>query len=613
MTKLPSPTTDLEPPNKTAPIAAHQSGEAVAQLSENQFRGRLFRKYAALFIAVVCVSLLAEGAIEGWFGYRENREALLRLQHEQAQTAAVKIGDFIQSIVSQLRWTTQLRWVGNTIDQRRLDAFRLLHQVPAVTELSQIDPTGHEQLRVSRLAMDVVGSNADFSREKKFTEAIKQGAYYGPVYFRRGSEPYMTIAVPGARLDGGVTTAEVNLKFIWDLVSQINPGKHGYAYVVDKTGRLIAHPDISLVLRNIDLNRLAQVQAAETSAESPFGQVSTNIQGHSVLSAYAPITPLGWHMFVELPRAEAFAPLYASLKRSLLLLILGLCLAIVAAILMARKMVIPIRTLQAGVSRVAEGELGHQVDVRTGDEIEALADQFNAMSVELREGKAREERIGRLRRFLTAQLANVIESSGSEALLQSHRREVTVVFCDLRGFTAFAESVEPQEVMGVLQQYHQGLGALINKYEGTLERFIGDGLMVLFNDPIECSDPSLRAVRMAIEMRGCVALLAARWREQGYNLGFGVGIAHGEATLGQIGFEGRLDYSAIGRTPNIAARLCSTARDGQILIDPQVQKAVADYVEWEAVGELALKGIKHPLKTVNVLRAVEPKSVSANA
>jgi adenylate cyclase len=578
--------------------------EARATAATNKFQGRLFRKYAALFVAVVCVSLLAESGIEGWFGYREHRQALLRLQREQAQTAAVKTEDFIQSIVSQLRWTTQLRWAGNTIDQRRLDAFRLLHQVPAITELSQVDPTGHEQLRVSRLAMDVVGSNTDFSHEEKFTEAIKQGAYYGPVYFHRGSEPYMTIAVPGARRDGGVTIAEVNLKFIWDLVSQIKVGEHGYAYVVDKTGRLVAHPNISLVLRNVDLSTLAQVRAAQRDdAGTLLGQVSTNMQGHSVLSAYAPIHPLRWHMFVELPRAEAFAPLYASIKRSLLLLALGLCLAIITAVLMARKMVIPIRTLQAGVSRVAEGELGHQVDVRTGDEIEALADQFNAMSVELREGKAREERIGRLRRFLTAQLANVIESSGSEALLKSHRREVTVVFCDLRGFTAFAESTEPHEVMGVLQEYHQSLGALINKYEGTLERFIGDGLMILFNDPIECPEPSLRAVRMAIEMRECVAALASKWREKGYNLGFGVGMAHGKATLGQIGFEGRLDYSAIGRTPNLAARLCSEARDGQILIDPAVQEAVAGSIAYEAVGELQLKGIKLPLKTANVLRA----------
>ena len=365
---------------------------AASAASTNKFRGRLFRKYAALFVGVVCMSLLVESGIDSWFAYRESRQALLRLQHQQADTAAVKIGNFIQSIVGQLRWTTQLRWAGDTIEQRRLDAFRLLHQVPSVTDLSQVDPTGHEQLRVSRLAMDVVGSDADFSNDAKFTDAVRQSAYYGPVYFRRGSEPYMTIAVSGSRRDEGVSVAEVNLKFIWDLVSQIKVGEHGYAYVVDKNGHLIAHPDISLVLRNVDLSTLPQVQTAlSDGTRTSFGQVSTDIKDHSVLSAYAPIPPLGWYMFVELPRAEAFAPLYASVKRSLLLLAAGLCLAIVTAILMARKMVVPIRTLQAGVSRVAEGELGHQVDVHTGDEIEALADQFNTMSIELREGKAREE------------------------------------------------------------------------------------------------------------------------------------------------------------------------------------------------------------------------------
>jgi class 3 adenylate cyclase len=206
-----------------------------------------------------------------------------------------------------------------------------------------------------------------------------------------------------------------------------------------------------------------------------------------------------------------------------------------------------------------------------------------------------------LRRFLTAQLAHVIESSGSEALLESHRREVTVVFCDLRGFTAFAESAEPQEVMRILGEYHAGLGALINKYEGTLERFVGDGLMMLFNDPLPCPDPSLRAVRMAIEMRDCVAALATRWRQRGHALGFGIGIAHGETTLGRIGFEGRFDYSAIGTVPNLAARLCAEARNGQILIDSTVEGAVPGLIECEGLGELVLKGIRLPVRAVNVL------------
>ncbi len=572
--------------------------------ASSTFNGRLFRKYITLFVFIVSFALLTNSLFDGWFAYTENKDALLRIQREQAETAATKIGGFIKEIANQIHWTTQLSWTSSSMDQRRFDALRLLRQVPAITELSQIDAAGREQLRVSRLAMDVVGSQADFSRDAIFTETVAHGVYYGPIYFRRESEPYMAIAVGGARRDSGVSVAEVNLKFIWDVVSQIKVGQRGYAFVVDATGRLIAHPDISLVLRNTDLSSLAQVRAAKTgdaSLRSQTGQMGTNIQDRKVLTAYAPIAPLGWFMFVELPLDEAYAPLYASMERSVLLLLAGLFLACIAGLFLAHRMVVPIRALQAGVARISGGDLGHQVDVHTGDEIEALANQFNIMSFELRESKAREERVGRLRRFLTTQLANVIESSGSEALLESHRREVTVVFCDLRGFTAFAESATPQEVMRVLQEYHRGLGALINKYEGTLERFIGDGLMVLFNDPLPCPDPSMRAVRMAIEMRDCISALAMKWHDNGYELGFGIGIAHGETTLGQIGFEGRFDYSAIGRVPNISARLCAEARDGQILIDPKVQSAVSSLVRCEEVGEIALKGIRHPVKTANVL------------
>lgn len=206
-------------------------------VSSEPAKGRLFRKYVRLFVTVVAVALLTSGAIEGWFTYRQSRDALLQLQHEQAQTAAAKISGFIQEIVGQLRWTTQLPWFGDTIQQRRLDAFRLLHLIPAITEVSQLDPAGREQLRVSRLAMDVIGSNKDFSGTQIFEEAVKKGAYYGPVYFRRGSEPYISIAVSGSQKSGGVSVAEVNLKLIWDLVSRMKVGKAGHAFIVDAAGR----------------------------------------------------------------------------------------------------------------------------------------------------------------------------------------------------------------------------------------------------------------------------------------------------------------------------------------------------------------------------------------
>ena len=211
------------------------------------------------------------------------------------------------------------------------------------------------------------------------------------------------------------------------------------------------------------------------------------------------------------------------------------------------------------------------------------------------------ERVGRLKRFLSPQIAEIVMAKGNERLLESHRRDITVVFCDLRGFTAFAETAEPEEVMAVLQEYHAALGAQIHKFEGTVEHFAGDGVMVLFNDPLPCPDPSERAVRMAVEMRTRIAELSAKWRKRGHELGFGVGIAQGYATLGRIGFEGRFEYAAIGTVVNLAARLCGEARSGQILVDGKVHSAVESLAGTEPVGELVLKGIHRAVATFNVL------------
>jgi adenylate cyclase len=214
------------------------------------------------------------------------------------------------------------------------------------------------------------------------------------------------------------------------------------------------------------------------------------------------------------------------------------------------------------------------------------------------------ERMGRLKRFLSPQIAAAVLASGDESVLESHRRDITVVFCDVRGFTAFAETAEPEEVTSFLHEYHARLGALIHKYEGTLERFAGDGLVVLFNDPVRCTDPSIRAVRMAVEMRAQINEATAKWRKQGHELGFGIGISYGYATLGRIGFEGRFDYSAIGTVVNLAARLCGEARDGQILIDGKVLSAIEAVAETQPAGELTLKGLHRPIPAFNVCRVV---------
>ena len=216
------------------------------------------------------------------------------------------------------------------------------------------------------------------------------------------------------------------------------------------------------------------------------------------------------------------------------------------------------------------------------------------------------ERVSRVKRFLPPQLAELIVSSGGEKLLESHRRDITVVFCDLRGFTAFSETAEPEEVMGVLQEYYAAMWRLVSQFEGTLERFAGDGLMVFFNDPVPCPDSAARAVCMAVAMRERMEELGQAWEKLGYGLDFGIGIAEGYATLGKIGFEGQFNYGAVGTVTNLAARLCAEALGGQILISQRVYAAVEHLVEAEPVpGEFLLKGFLKPVHAFNVLRLKE--------
>jgi signal transduction histidine kinase len=364
---------------------------AAAVRGGSHFGSRLFRKYVALFVAVVSFALLTNGLFEIWFSYQENKQALTRIQREQAIAAAGKISQYIKDIEGQIGWTTQLPWTKDSLEQRRFDALRLLRQVPAITELTQIDSSGKEQLRVSRLAMDRIGAGTDFSKDPQFTEAVAKKIYYGPVYFRRESEPYMTLAMAGARRDAGVSVAEVNLKFIWEVVSQIKVGQKGQAFVIDGRGRLIAHPDISLVLRNTDMFKLDYVRAASEAAGGPEREgveVVHDIQGREVLTAHASILPLRWLMFVELPIDEAYAPLYVSIKRSAWLLAGGLTLALFAAMFLARKMIIPIQQLRAGAAQIGSGNLEERISIKTGDELETLADQFNDMAGRLEESYA---------------------------------------------------------------------------------------------------------------------------------------------------------------------------------------------------------------------------------
>ncbi len=353
----------------------------------SRLRGRLFRKYVLLLVGLVGFVLLVNAAIEFRFVYREDEAAAADLLHEKADSAARRIDNFIDGIERQIGWTTYAQWAANPLEQRHFDFIRLLRQVPAITEVSQLDGAGKEQLKVSRLAMDVAGSGADHSHDPAFIGARAYHVWYGPVYFRKQSEPYMTIAVASAGRNPGVTVAAVNLKLIWDVITALRIGEHGDAYVVDRRGRLIAHPDISLVLRGTDLSHLPQVAAAYAGSPDA-ATVADSIDGRQVLTAPAAIDRLGWLVFAELPLDEALAPLYAAAGRDAALFVLGLVLATLAALLLARRMVGPIRTIAAGAARIGMGDLDRRIEVRTGDELEALAGQFNQMAGELQKSYA---------------------------------------------------------------------------------------------------------------------------------------------------------------------------------------------------------------------------------
>lgn len=334
-------------------------------------QGRLFRKYVVVFTGLVSGALLASGLVEIYFSYQDHKTALVAVQREKALAAALRIEQFIKEIERQVALASQPQiGAGILPEERRLEYLRLFRQAPPVTEISWLDASGRELLKVSRLALDTVGSQADFSADPKFHAATPGRTYFGPVYFRKESQPYMTIAIRGKGQQGGVTVAEVNLKFIWDVVSQIKVGKAGHAYVVDARGQLVAHPDISLVLQKTDLSSLAHIQRARAgSLKSGETQdevtIARDIAGRQVLTASAPITPLGWLVFVDLPLGEAFAPLYDSIYRTALLVLLGIGLSVLASLFFARRMVTPIRTIQAGAARI--GAEGGKSNSRTRD------------------------------------------------------------------------------------------------------------------------------------------------------------------------------------------------------------------------------------------------------
>ena len=785
-------------------------------------RQGLFAKYVFALVGLVVFVLAVNGAMETWISYRATTTTLTDAMGEKAEATARRIEQSISELERQISWVT--RASAETLEQHRADYAQLLNQVPPVSQLALLDGNGREQLRLSRTAI-LVGSRADFSGDIRFTETVARGVSYAPVEFR-GARPFMSIAVSHSGFNAGVTVADIDLGFLADFLGDAQVGKAASAYVVDHSGKVLASSAKGPELAK-DLSKLPQVAALMKRGDAVAS--GKDADGQSVLTASNAVPKLGWFVLFEQPTAQALAPIRDQLVRIALLIGLGLVVAILAGTLLARRMLIPITALRAGARRLGAGDFSHRIDVRTKDELEELADQFNSMAGQLHETysgleskveartrdlarsinelkvleevgravassldlnavlptvaaraleithadavliygydaakhqfdlteaigidksaegahlaideggsvlgeaattgepiaipdlasavdhrlrdvamaagfhsvlvvplvdqkgvlgslvvlrrnagefspdliglmrtfahqsvlamrnarlfsevdqKGRElasahstvqqqatklqeqtdqllnwnksleervekqlaeiERIRKLERFLAPQVAQLIASSdGHDALLDSHRREVTVVFCDLRGFTAFTETTEPEEAMNVLREYHAALGELIFRYEGTLDRYAGDGVMILFNAPIALDDHTRRAVKMAVEMRDTIGQLTERWRNRGHSLGFGVGIALGYATLGQIGFEQRLEYAAIGSVTNLASRLCDEARAGQIVVSRRVYGMVEAFVDAAPLDDLQLKGFNHPVLAVEILR-----------
>jgi signal transduction histidine kinase/HAMP domain-containing protein len=382
--------------HRASTSAAPASGQADLVVPETKGSGRLLRRTFVLALVLVSGGLLTSGAVELFFRYRESVDAIEALQREMAQGAAFKIQQFVRDIEKTLRASTQAQEIvaAGLTESYRFELIKLLKVAPAITETVVLDADGRERFKVSRVRMLLPEDLRDRSMAEAFMGARGGRSYFGQVYFVRESEPYMTIAVPVERFAGdalGVLIAEVNLKYVWEVVSRIKVGQAGYIYVVSATGDLIAHPDISLVLQKRRVKDLPQVQAALAGGSS-VSMAQPNLLGQKVFAASARIADLGWAVVVERPAAEAYSPLYASILRTSILLLLGLGMAVLASFIIGRRVVRPVEMLRQGAARIGAGDLDYRLEIKTGDELQALADEFNRMTAQLQESRANLER-----------------------------------------------------------------------------------------------------------------------------------------------------------------------------------------------------------------------------
>ena len=634
-------------------MSSQQKTQASSSLTLGKGKRHLVRSYFLVSFFLVGFGILTSGLIGTYYHLSDIQEQASHLQQEIASSAAYKIEKFIEDIEGSMKAVTLSREIiaNGLSPDIDFQLNKLLKLSAPVSEAFAADANGVIYKHVSRVRTIALKSKQSISSTNAFQKAIKGETFHGKVFFVQDSEPYMTITIPIERYVGeiiGVLQAQVNLRFIWDLVSSIQFGGGGYAYIVTRYGDLIAHPSISLVLQRQNLSVLDQVQKGFSDNPQTIKKTSTsvtvNLQGAKVLSSFTLIPKLDWLVIIEQPMREAYHNIFEALLRTSGLLLFGVAMTLVASLLMIRRVLKPLEVLRQGAESISSGDLSYRFDVNTGDEFEIVSEEFNNMAAAIQdshvnledkvERRTREiaesnqkleeakkdledlnqsledkvqsqvqelERINRIKHFLAPQVSEAILKSDNINPFQTHRKEVTVVFIDLRGFTDFSDSHEPEEVMNVLREYHEEIGALIDKYQGTLEHFAGDGIMVFFNDPLPQNNHLELAVRMSVDIQQRVAAIRPEWQKKEYNLDVGIGLTTGFATLGIIGFEGRLEYGAIGNVPNLAARLSGEAKGGQIIIDKKTYSRIDHLIEVQSLEELSLKGFSRPISAFNII------------
>jgi len=566
-------------------------------------RSRLFAKYFVSVAALTLLTLIASSGLGAWFAYKDTEAQLIALHHEIASAAATRIELYIKDIEHQIGWSALGQPGANedVIERQRLDYFKLLRQVHAITSITWIDKTGREQLHISRLGEDVAHSNVDFSGDRRFTAAIAGTTDFSPVYFLKKTEPYMSISRPAGG-GGGVTIAEVNLKFVWDVISQIQVGKAGLAYVVDSNNLLIAHPDISQVLRRADLSNLAQVATRPGTpvSASETLQIARDMSGRQVVTSQAPIPSLNWRVFVELPVDEAFAPIYSLLERAALLLLIGLIVSLAAGVLLTRQMVRPIRLLQDGAARIGAGNLDQRIEIHSGDELEALADQFNTMAAQLSESYAGLERKVEER---TAQLAGEQEKSRTllhnilpEQVIQqlaktgrvipARHEKTTVLFTDFAGFTQATSTMPADRMVEELNEIFAAFDDIAHEVGVEKIKTIGDAYMAvagLFDDTL---DHAPRCVDAALRM---IAFMEQRNADAAFKWNLRVGIHSGPVVSGVVG-KRKYAFDIWGDAVNIASRMESSGEAGRVNVSAYTYDLIRTQFKCSYRGKITAKG-----------------------